>query len=30
MRANWNRSTMSAHMIWNRFSFSNFLNTAFD
>lgn len=28
MRASWNRSTMSAHMIWNKFSFSNFLNTA--
>jgi hypothetical protein len=23
----WKRSTMSAHVIWNRFSFSNFLNT---
>ena len=28
IKASWNRSTISAHIIWKRFSFSNFLNTA--
>lgn len=27
MSASWNRSTMSAHVSWKRFSFSNFLKT---
>ena len=27
INASWNRSTMSAQVIWNKLSFSNFLNT---
>ena len=27
MSHNWNRSTTSAHVSWNKFSFSNFLKT---